>query len=91
MFSNVDDGRVARVGLSLIMGDNTLGRMYLPHQFTNVFTPSDIFNINNDRVSYVLTLVKIDDENPKILRLNLLKIDYKGDVFDGRRDNTFGL
>jgi len=53
------------VRLSLILGDNTLGRLYMLHQFTNVFTLSDIWKINNDRVKYFVSIVKIDYEHPR--------------------------
>ena len=42
MVSNDEKRRVARGVLSLILGDNTLGRMYMPPEFTPVFTLSDI-------------------------------------------------
>ena len=57
MVSNDEDRREARVVLLLILGDNTLGRLYMPPEFTPVFTLSDIWNINNDRVKYVLNVV----------------------------------
>ena len=37
-----DDDRGARVVLSLNLGSNTLGRLHMPSEFTNVFTLSDI-------------------------------------------------
>ena len=63
------DGWEARVVLSLKFNHNTLGQVYLPPQFTDIFTPSDIWVINNDRVRFVLTIVKIDDDHPKNLQL----------------------
>ena len=71
--SNVDDDddRGARVVLSLNLGDKPLGRLHMPPEYTNVFTLSDIWNINNDRVKYVLSIVNIDSEHPRNLRLEL--------------------
>jgi len=77
MFSNIDGGREARVALSFIMDDNTLARMYLQPQFTNVFKLSDGFNINNDGVRYVSTSSKSTMTTRKIYGWNLMKIDYK--------------
>jgi hypothetical protein len=71
MVSQDDDRRGARVVLSLMLGDNTLGRLYMPPEFTNAFTLSDIWNINNYRVKYVLSIVNIDAEHPRNLRLEL--------------------
>ena len=71
MVSNDEDRRGARVALSLTLGDNTLGRLYMPPEFTPVFTLSDIWNINNDRVKYVLSVVRIDAEHPRNLKLEL--------------------
>ena len=72
-FSNVDDddGRGTRVLLSLKLGDNKLGRLYMPPEFTNVFTLSDMWNNNNDRVKYVVSIVKFDDAHPRNLLLEL--------------------
>ena len=70
MVSQDDDRRGARVVLSLMLGD-TLGLLYMPSEFTNVFTQTDIWNINNDRVKYGLSIVNIDSEHPRKLRLEL--------------------
>jgi len=42
IFSNVDDGRGARVILSLMLGDNKLGRQYIPPQFQN-YSPDLVY------------------------------------------------
>jgi len=73
MVSNVDDGGGATVVSSLQLGDNTLGRMYLQPKFTNVFKPSDILKITNDRLGYGLTIVKIVDDHPKNLQLEFVE------------------
>ena len=70
MVSHDEDRYGSRVVLSLIMGDNTLGRLYMPPEFTNVFTLSDIWKIN-DRVKYVLSKINIDAEHPRNLRLEI--------------------
>ena len=68
---NGDNDRIARVILSLILGDNTLGRLYMPPEFTPVFTLSNTWEINNDRVKYLISIKYIDEDNPRVLRLEL--------------------
>jgi len=55
------------VVISLKLGDNTLGRLYMPPEFTNLFTLSDIWNINNYSVKYVVSIVKFNDAHPRNL------------------------
>ena len=71
MVSNGDGSRGARVILSLVLGDNTLGRLYTPPEFTPVFTLLDILEINNDRVKYLISIKYIDDGHPRAPSLEL--------------------
>ena len=43
----------------------------MPPEFTPVFILSDIWKINYDSVKYVVSIVKIDGEHPRNLRLEL--------------------
>jgi hypothetical protein len=73
--SNVDeDGRGAPFVLSLMMRDNSLGQLYLPPRFNNVFSSSDLYRINDDRVRFSVTVVKIG-AGPRHLRLDFLDDD----------------
>ena len=77
LISNVDeDGRGARVVLSLMMRDNSLGQLCLSPRFNNVFTTSDLYTINNDMVRFFISVVKIGDV-PRHRRLNVMDDDYK--------------
>ena len=75
LISNVDeDGRGARVVLSLKMRDNSIGQLYLPPRFNNVFTMFDLYTINKDRVRFSISVVKIGD-GPRHLKLDILDDD----------------
>jgi len=50
--SIIEDGRIV---LSLIMGDS-LGQVFLPNRFINVFSTSDLYRINGDLVRFCLTI-----------------------------------
>ena len=70
MVSNGDNRRGARVVLSLVLGDSTLGQLNMPPEFTPVFTLSDIWDINNDWVKYLIS-IKYNNDHPRMLRLEL--------------------
>ena len=75
--SNVDeDGRGARVVLSLMMRGNSIGQLYLPPRFNNLFTTTDLCNINEDRVRFSVTVVKLGN-GPRHLRFDFLIMIHK--------------
>ena len=72
LISNVEkDSRGARVVLSLMMRESSLGQLFLPPLFNNVFSSSDMYNINEERARLSITIVKLGDSS-KHLRLDIL-------------------
>jgi len=57
--------------LTLIIGDCTLLRFYMPPEFTPAFNLSDIWDINNDKVKQILSVKYIEVGQPRSFRLEL--------------------
>jgi len=69
LISNVEeDSRGARVVLSLMMRDSSLGQLFLSPWFNNVFSSSDKYNTNGDRVRLSITIVKVGDSSKHLRR-----------------------
>ena len=54
--SLIDDNQIA---LSLVMRDDSLGQLFLPARFRNVFSSDDLYRINEGRVSLSVTIAQV--------------------------------
>jgi hypothetical protein len=60
------------ITLSLMMRDDSLGQLFLPARFRNVFHTDDLYRINENRVSLPVTVAQVGEE-PKHLELAFLE------------------
>ena len=64
--SLVEDNQIF---LSLMMRDDSLGQLFLPARFRDVFSSDDMYTINESRVSLAVTVSQVEG-GPRHLKLD---------------------